>query len=50
MKKQSEFLTSKIDNIRAAHSRGDLDMHEVAVAIEAADTDVASSWGPAMRR
>jgi len=50
MQDQTITFTSKIEDIRASHERGQLASHEIAKALDASDSKVASSWGPAMRR
>lgn len=50
MKNYTVSITSKIEDIRTLHERGQLASHEIAKALDASDHTVASSWGPAMRR
>lgn len=50
MKNETTKLASKVKEAQDAFKRGDLDAHVVGKSVEQADGQVASSWGPAMRR
>lgn len=47
---QNQSIAAKIEVLRAAHRKGELASHEVVKAMGSAKREVASSWGPAMRR
>lgn len=50
MHNEKATVTRKISDMQAAHKAGTLKSHAVVKSMRAADTDVNTSWGPAMRR
>lgn len=50
MKDETTKLASKVKDTQEAFKRGELDKHVVGKSVEPTDGQVASSWGPAMRR
>jgi hypothetical protein len=50
MKDETTNVALKVKEMQDAYKRGELAAHAVGKSVDLADGEVASSWGPAMRR
>jgi hypothetical protein len=50
MKDETKNVALKVKETQDAYRLGELAGHAVGKSVDAADGEVASSWGPAMRR